>query len=454
LAIGVLYSRGQGVQRNASIAARWLTRAAQQNFAPAMYGMGNIHLRGQGVERSRVQAYKWFHLALNKGFVKAASPRQDLARRMSRREIRRAVFLARRWRPKSKPAIRIVQQALIRLGFSVRVADGLPGAHTTDALMAYQRSRGLVPDGRINVRLLNRLYREANLSQVAPVRGARIAAADPDNRRQPPPRIAARPQPGGAEGSGSGSAPGPAARPAPNGNDLPGRADGRRAERSRPRPPARRPGTGRLRSTGTGFVVSKAGHIVTNRHVVNQCRSVAIRWADGDAGRARILAISKRADLALLKTDAKIRHIAKFRSGSRLRQGEDIAIFGFPLSGLLSSSGNLTAGSVAALAGLRDDPGIMQISAPVQPGNSGGPVFDQKGRIVGVVVSKLNAARIAKLVKDIPQNINFAIKASVATNFLESRAVPYQVEAQGKDMSNADKAQAAKNFTVQIRCLR
>ncbi|MFX4941208.1 serine protease, partial [Acinetobacter baumannii] len=84
--------------------------------------------------------------------------------------------------------------------------------------------------------------------------------------------------------------------------------------------------------------------------------------------------------------------IAAVRMGVRL--GEGVAVFGYPLSGMLSTSGNFTLGNVTALSGLGDDSRYFQISAPVQPGNSGGPLVDANGNLIGVVTSKLNALKV------------------------------------------------------------
>jgi len=122
--------------------------------------------------------------------------------------------------------------------------------------------------------------------------------------------------------------------------------------------------------------------------------------------------------LALLKSDTPAPAHAQFRSAVRLSEG--IAAFGFPLSGLLATSGNFTIGNIAALAGPQDDTRIIQISAPIQPGNSGGPVLDQSGNVVGIVLAKLNALKLATITDDLAQNINFGIKSSVAISFVEA----------------------------------
>ena len=95
-------------------------------------------------------------------------------------------------------------------------------------------------------------------------------------------------------------------------------------------------------------------------------------------------------------------------------------------AGALASSGNTTLGNITALAGLRDDSRFIQISASVQPGNSGGPVLDEAGRLIGVIEGKLDALKVARVTGDIPQNVNFAILASTLAHFLEASRIPYE----------------------------
>jgi serine protease Do len=110
---------------------------------------------------------------------------------------------------------------------------------------------------------------------------------------------------------------------------------------------------------------------------------------------------------------------------------------------------------VSSLTGIGDDISRIQISTPVQPGNSGGPLLDRFGNAVGVVVSKLNAARVMQATSDIPQNVNFAIKASVAISFLEANNVQIGVSsptANAVPLDPSEVAEKAKQFTVQVIC--
>jgi S1-C subfamily serine protease len=204
-------------------------------------------------------------------------------------------------------------------------------------------------------------------------------------------------------------------------------------------------------STGTGFFVSSQGHVLTNHHVVDNCNAITVALNDSISTSARVVGRDAKNDLALLATTGlKPDTVPNLRTGVRL--GESIFVYGFPLSGLLASSGNFTIGNVTAVAGPADDTTMIQISAPLQPGNSGGPVFDQNGNVVAVVVSKLNALRVAKVTSDIPQNVNFAIKSLIAMGFLETGSVNALTNASTTKLETTQIAERARTFTAQIRC--
>jgi S1-C subfamily serine protease len=216
-------------------------------------------------------------------------------------------------------------------------------------------------------------------------------------------------------------------------------------------PPAAPPPRDKRASTGTGFFVSPRGHVLTNHHVVENCGTITVALEGNVSQSARVIARDSKNDLALLATTGLTPSaIPNLRMGVRL--GESVFVYGFPLAGLLASSGNFTIGNVTAVAGLGDDTTMIQMSAPVQPGNSGGPVFDQYGNVVAVVVSKLNALRIAKVTSDIPQNVNFAIKSPIALGFMEAGNVSASTAASTTKLEGTQIAERARAFTTQIRC--
>ena len=221
-----------------------------------------------------------------------------------------------------------------------------------------------------------------------------------------------------------------------------------------PIPPSAQPNPGARAATGTGFLVANE-RVMTNHHVVDGCDRLLVRAPDGRNHTAVPPAqVDGKLDLALLRVPGLNGPALTFRSNP-VRRGESVVAYGFPLAGLLSSDPKLTRGEINGLAGLRDDPSQFQISAPVQPGNSGGPLLDMQGNVVGVVVSKLNAGQVAQRTGDIAQNINFAVKGERAAAFLRATGVqPGQATSAGGDRSAADVGEVAGRSTVFIRCER
>lgn len=206
-------------------------------------------------------------------------------------------------------------------------------------------------------------------------------------------------------------------------------------------------------SSGSGFVVSRErGYVLTNKHVVRGCSDVRVRLGGNDSRPARVRALDQDDDLALVETRLPDGPAASFRDDPAIRPGDDIVAVGFPLSGLLADQVNVSTGSVNALAGLYNDLHVLQMSAPVQPGSSGGALFDASGNVVGVVVTKLNAKLVADETGDIPQNVNFAVKAAIARDFLRAQGVNYRSAPSTARRSNADVGEIGRQVTVLVEC--
>ena len=204
-------------------------------------------------------------------------------------------------------------------------------------------------------------------------------------------------------------------------------------------------------STGTGFAVAP-GLLVTNHHVIDGCTAIEVVSADGRR-RAAVVDGDPLIDLALLRVPGMRGGTAKLRSPNNVRLGEPVMVFGFPLSGSLTSGGNFTSGLVSGLRGLRDSVGEIQITAPVQPGNSGGPVMDASGSVVGVVVAKLDALRSAIATGDIPQNVNFAVSLDILSEFLTKNKVAVRESPAAKALDTASVAELAQTFTYRVECM-
>jgi S1-C subfamily serine protease len=156
--------------------------------------------------------------------------------------------------------------------------------------------------------------------------------------------------------------------------------------------------------------------------------------------------------LALVKANLKPDHIAVFRSGPAPKVGDSVVIFGFPLPGVLSSEGNASTGIISATTGLQNDIRFVQISAPVQPGNSGGPMFDTSGHVIGVVVSKLDAVRVAQITGDVPQNVNFAVHWSEVRALLDEQGLQYRKLPSQQPISTRAIAKVGADISVMLDC--
>lgn len=220
-------------------------------------------------------------------------------------------------------------------------------------------------------------------------------------------------------------------------------------------PPASKSGRGPKNGNGfgTGFVVSANGHIVTNNHVIDGCSDLKGNLAGEAAMVLRVVSSDANNDLALLQapSTATFKEFARIRDRS-IRSGDSIVAIGFPFHGLLTSDLTVTTGIVSSLSGMRNDSRFLQISAPVQPGNSGGPLFDTTGQIVGVVAGKLDGLRVAVATGSIPENISFAIKTGALRDFLDNSVVPYQTTEPKGELKTTDIAGNARAYTMLISC--
>jgi S1-C subfamily serine protease len=204
--------------------------------------------------------------------------------------------------------------------------------------------------------------------------------------------------------------------------------------------------------TGTGFLVSTTGHVVTNQHVVDGCVGDIQGNLTGEApATLRVVSTDETNDLALLQVPGSFKEVAKIKDKA-VQSGDSVIAIGFPFHGLLTSDFTVTTGIVSSLSGLLNDTRFLQISAAVQPGNSGGPLLAASGDVVGVVAAKLNALKVVRATGSIPENINFAIKTGALRDFLDNSVVPYQIADGKTELKTTDIARNARAFTLLISC--
>ena len=225
--------------------------------------------------------------------------------------------------------------------------------------------------------------------------------------------------------------------------------------------------------TGSGFFVSKMGHVITNAHVVQNCKKVTIGDNANKQVPAELINTDRSNDLALLKLSTLEMASAESKSliqklgivvvplaskgllrSDDVRLGEKVLVAGYPFGDFFSNSIKVTTGVVSSTRGAGDDSGQFQLDAAIQPGNSGGPIYDSGGNIVGVVISQLDKLKVAKAIGSMPENVNFGIKASTVRQFLTSSGLPSKKSERTEEKSTEQLAEIAQNQALMVMCLQ
>lgn len=202
--------------------------------------------------------------------------------------------------------------------------------------------------------------------------------------------------------------------------------------------------------TGTGFAL-KNGYIVTNHHVVDGAKSIVVLGVNGNTSteyKAKVVGVDKNNDLALIKIDdyrfSNFNNVPYAIPNTTREVGSDVFVLGYPLTTYMGEEIKLTNGIISSKTGYQGDVSTYQISAPVQPGNSGGPLFDNKGNIIGIVNAGIPGA----------DNVGYAIKTSYLYNLIQSVAntniIPQTNTITGTSL--ADKVKQVKNCVFFIKC--
>lgn len=196
--------------------------------------------------------------------------------------------------------------------------------------------------------------------------------------------------------------------------------DSRLHPRPRSSPPKResRPGS----SSGSGFFITSSGFFISNSHVVESAKEIEVVYNEQTL-KARVVVTDPKNDIAILKVDTQ-NPVSWLNIGnaSNVTEGEDVGTFGYPLPSLQGVNPKFSKGVVQSLTGSNDDSTEFQISVPVQPGNSGGPLFQiTSGNVIGIVSSRLKDSVVYGESGSLPQNINYAVKINYAIALIESR---------------------------------
>jgi TPR repeat protein len=384
--LGCNYYKGEGVTKDAVEAVKWFRKAADQREAKAEERLAHCYHEGEGVTKDAVEAVKWFHKAADQGLPDGAG---DLGFSYLYGDgVTKDVVEAVKWLHKA--ADQGNAKAQFFLGACYLYGEGVP----KDYVEAYEwvnlASAHQSPDddprlGGSVKKMLSNIESMMTPEQIAEAQ--RLS-------REFKPRQA--PESGASFSEKNFADSGPAA-------------------------------------SGTGFFITRDGFLITNQHVVDKATQVRLVTRAGII-TAKVVKEDAANDLALLKADGQFALLPVNASRS-VRLGSTVATVGFPNIGLQGFAPKLAKGEIAALSGAQDDPRYFQISVPVQPGNSGGALVDERGNVVGVVSAKLSARAALDTSGALPENVNYAVKSSFLLSFLES--VP-EVSAKLKEASSKE----------------
>jgi len=202
------------------------------------------------------------------------------------------------------------------------------------------------------------------------------------------------------------------------------------------------------RGSGSGALVSSSGHVVTAAHVIKGATYIEVVTPSGTYP-ATMLNVDDANDIALLKVDESFDSYIQIGRSSEVRLGQSVATIGFPNIGIQGHSPKVTQGMVSGENGIHNDIRMWQISVPIQPGNSGGPLLDDLGRLVGVVVASLSL-RAIQITGSVPQNVNYAIKGAYLEPLLSFHKVPVAEKPAEVPASFQDMIASAQRASVLI----
>ncbi|UQB42889.1 SEL1-like repeat protein [Thiomicrospira microaerophila] len=389
--LALLYYNGQGVAQDFKQAFRWYEQAAKQGDAGAQNNLASLYDNGQGIAQDYKQATYWYEQAAKQGYAKAQF---NLAQ----------FYYDDRGVQDYKLALYWYEQAA-KQGYSN--AQFNLGA-------AYANGLGVLQD-------FIQAHKWMNIAS---------ASGHQDARRVRDQVIAPKMTPQQIQQAQA------LARTFLNGEVA-------------PEPKAPQPAAPSI-TTGSGFVISKGGQIVTNAHVVEGCKSISVELGNQQTS-ATLQAADNTNDMAILKSSLTTTRPANLAAG-RITLGQTAYAMGYPLRGLLGQDLQMTNGIISGLNGLQNDFRYYQINAAVQSGNSGGPLLNEQANVIGIVSMKLNVAFVNELVGDLPQNVNFAIKSTQLMGYLDANSVDYQVTSSGQKLSSSQVAERAREFTAFITC--
>lgn len=195
-----------------------------------------------------------------------------------------------------------------------------------------------------------------------------------------------------------------------------------------------------LTGMGTCFAASPDGHLVTNDHVIRGASKINVRLPDGEIFDVKLIKSSPSTDLAILKIDAKTKNFLPIVSSRSVKRGDKVFTVGYPVAGMLGLEAKYTEGVISSMSGIDNEPIVYQITVPVQPGNSGGPLVNEDGQVVGVITSTASFLEFLEYSGTMPQNINWAVKSDYLLPMIDFNPPTNKTTSRDDAINAAEKA--------------
>jgi TPR repeat protein len=367
--LGASYYNGKGVPQDYKQAAYWLTKAAEQGIAYSQNILGILYLYGKGVPQDYKQAAYWFTKAAEQGETYSQNNLgvSYLTGEGVPQDYKQAVY----WF--TKAAEKGHAKAQTNLGMMYGEGQGVPQNNKLAYVWSSLAASGGNEIARNNRDIFARKLTPQLLTEAQELAAKlqyKIAHQEKSSKFEPAtPKTATLYEP-------------------------------------------------EVKGFGSGFIISKDGYILTCFHIIQGSGTVKVK-IDDTLHSAKVIRKDSINDLALLKISGSFPALA-FSSKRSGRMGQEVFTIGYPNPILQGVNAKLTKGSINSLTGIQDDLRLYQISIPVQPGNSGGPLLDMNGNVIGIIVAMLDAKTAFKISGSLPQNVNYAVKSTYAQALLDT----------------------------------
>lgn len=390
-ALGLMYGRGNGVPQDFKEAIKWFQLAAKQGLPFSQHLLGGMYARGQGVPQDYKEALKWFRLAAEQGDRDAEFALGHMY--VEGNGVPQNYKEASKWYRLAAEQGQI--EARVALGFMYEEGKGVPqdykeatkwfrlAAEQGDAFgqlklsQKFAQGKG-VPQDYVQAHLWANLAASSGLQQAERLRD-RLVSLMTATQLAEAQALASEWQP--------------------------------QADSSEPKA---------IAGSATGFFVDANGTVITSQHVVAGASRITARCGKGEAVAATVAASNQSTDIAVLATNTSNTPYLTFARPRSTTVGQRIFTYGFPVTEMLGAEPKFTDGTISALSGIGGEQTYFQISVPVQPGNSGGPVVNDDGEVVGIVAAVAAIQAFFENTGTLPQNVNWAVKAEYAAPMFDS----------------------------------